>query len=198
VAVRLNNIWSDRWLGISTRGVLAIDHDDAVHYATMGYGTVRRILRHLQLKPGDVFVDIGCGKGRVLCCTARRSIEHVYGMDVSTQLCDAARDNAEHLRGRRSPITIRNVVAQEFDYSDATVLFMFDPFGADTLQQVLDKVRADTDGRARTGDRGIRVAYANPTHEGVLREQSWLEPIGHLSKDVHRVEHSVALYRSKP
>jgi cyclopropane fatty-acyl-phospholipid synthase-like methyltransferase len=191
-AVRLNNIWSEQRLGISTRGVLPVDHDDAVHYATMGYGTIWRILSHLQLQPGDVFVDIGCGKGRVLCCAARHPIEHVSGVDVSSQLCDAARVNAEHLRGRHAPITIHNIVAQDFDYSDATVLFMYHPFGADTLQLVLSKARTDT------GGRGVRIAYANPTptHEAMLREQSWLESIGHLTREVHRVEHSVAFYRS--
>jgi SAM-dependent methyltransferase len=197
-AVRLHNIWSEQRLGISTRGVLEIDHADAVHYATMGYGLVGRILDHLQLRPDDVFVDIGCGRGRVLCCAARHPIEHVYGVDVQPQLCDAARANAERLRGRRAPITVRNDVAQDFDYAGATVLYMFDPFGADTLRLVLDKVRADTDGRAGGGARAIRIAYANPTHEHVLREQPWLEPTERWDAAEHRIEHSVAFFRGTP
>jgi cyclopropane fatty-acyl-phospholipid synthase-like methyltransferase len=178
--------------------VLEIDHADAVHYATMGYGLVGRILDHLQLRPDDVFVDIGCGRGRVLCCAARHPIEHVYGVDVQPQLCDAARANAERLRGRRAPITVRNDVAQDFDYAGATVLYMFDPFGADTLRLVLDKVRADTDGRAGGGARAIRIAYANPTHEHVLREQPWLEPTERWDAAEHRIEHSVAFFRGTP
>lgn len=197
-AVRLHNIWSEQRLGISTRGVLEIDHADSVHYATMGYGLVGRILDHLQLRPDDVFVDIGCGRGRVLCCAARHPIEHVYGVDVQPQLCDAARANAERLRGRRAPITVRNDVAQDFDYAGATVLYMFDPFGADTLRLVLDKVRADTDGRAGGGARAIRIAYANPTHEHVLREQPWLEPTERWDAAEHRIEHSVTFFRGTP
>jgi SAM-dependent methyltransferase len=197
-AVRLHNIWSEQRLGISTRGVLDVDHADAVQYATMGYGLIGRILDHLELRPDDVFVDIGCGRGRVLCCAARRPIEHVYGVDVQPQLCDAARANGERLRGRRAPITVRNDVAQDFDYAGATVLYMFDPFGADTLRLVLEKVRADTDDRADRGTRGIRIAYANPTHEHVVREQSWLESAGRWDAQEHRIEHSVAFFRSRP
>jgi SAM-dependent methyltransferase len=198
LAVRLTNIWTERRLGISTRGVIPIDHEDAVHYATMAYGPIWRILSCLELQPDDIFVDIGCGKGRVLCCAARYPMEHVYGVDVSPKLCEVARANGEHLRGRRAPITVRNAVAQDFDYSEATVLFLFDPFGADTLRLVLDKLRSDTDGRADTGLRGVRIAYANPTHEAVLREQSWLQPTGHLRSQEHRIEHTVAFYRSRP
>ena len=198
LAVRANNIVSDRRLGVSTRGVQPIEHADANHYATMGYGTIWRVLRHLHLETDDVFVDIGCGKGRVLGCAARHSIEHVYGVDIAPDLCEQARRNARHLRGRHAPITIRNTVAQDFDYSGATVLFMFDPFQADTLRKVLDKVRADTEGRADAGDRHLRVAYANPMEEAVVQEQSWLEPAGRWDREHDHVEHVIAFYRSRP
>lgn len=191
LVVRMNNLWSEQRLGISTRGVTEIGHEDAVDYATMGYRTIWRVLRHLELGPVDVFVDIGCGRGRVLCCAARHPVEHVHGVDVSPELCEAARANAEHLRGRKAPITVRNTVAQDFDYSDATVLYMFDPFGPATLRQVLDKVRSDRD----EGD--VRIAYANPTHEAVVDEQPWLEPAGRWGRDEDRIEHSVAFYRSR-
>lgn len=198
LAVRLHNLWTEQRLGVATRGVQDIDHDDAVQYATMAYGTIWRILRHLHLSDRDVFVDVGCGKGRVLGCAARHPIEHVYGVDVSSEMCALARRNAGRLRRRRAPITVSNRVAQDFDYSGATVLFLFDPFGAETLGQVLDKVRADTDGRAGTGDRGLRLAYANPTQDAVMRAQPWLEPAGRWSRSGDRVEHAVAFYRSRP
>jgi SAM-dependent methyltransferase len=188
---RLNNLWWERRLAVSTRGVVPTDHPDSVHYATMGYPTVFKILRQLDLQPSDVFVDIGCGKGRVLCCAARQPVRQVIGVELSEVLCGQARANAERLRGRRAPVTVENTVAEQFDYSTATVLFLFDPFGAATLRQVLKRIGEDTHGH------GVRLAYANPTHDAVFQEQSWLHEREYWSRDDTGCEHDVVFYRSE-
>jgi cyclopropane fatty-acyl-phospholipid synthase-like methyltransferase len=169
-AVRLDNLRNEVRLGISTRGMVDVDHPDSAYYATMSYPAIRRVLRGLALRPTDVFVDIGCGKGRVLCCAARHPVDHVVGVDISADLCAAAEANARRLRGRRSPITVHNVPAHEFDYSRGTVFFLFNPFGAATLDHVLTKIRDDTRGRA------VRLAYAVPTHRDVVARHRWLRP----------------------
>jgi SAM-dependent methyltransferase len=144
---RLNNLWWERRLGVSTRGVVPTDYPDSVHYATMGFSSVRSILRHLEFQPSDVFVDIGCGKGRVLCCAALQELKQVIDVDLSADLCQEAMANAKRLRGRRTPIVVKTLLAHEFDYSAATVLFMFDPFGASTMASVLAKIGNDTEGQ---------------------------------------------------
>jgi SAM-dependent methyltransferase len=188
---RLNNLWWERRLGVSTRGVIPTDHPDSVHYATMGYSTVMTILRRLDLQPSDVFVDIGSGKGRVLCCAARRPVQQVLGVELSDILCRQARANAKRLRGRRAPIEVANTPAEQFDYSTATVLFLFDPFGAATLRPVLKRIGEETRGH------NLRLAYANPTHDSVFQEQSWLHEREYLSRDDTGWEHDVAFYRSR-
>jgi SAM-dependent methyltransferase len=188
---RLNNLWWEFRLGISTRGLVPVDHPDSVHYATMSYGTVRSILRHLDLRESDVFVDIGCGKGRVLCCAGRYGVRQVTGVDLSTPLCREAEANARRLRGRRAPITVENKMAQDFDYSTATVLFMFDPFGAATLEPVLERIGRDTEGRS------VRLAYANPSHDTVLQDQAWLAEREFWARQDSGLEHDVVFYRSK-
>jgi cyclopropane fatty-acyl-phospholipid synthase-like methyltransferase len=186
---RLNNLWWEYRLGVSTRGIVPTDHPDSVHYATMSYATVWTVLRHLHLSPADVFVDVGSGKGRVLCCAARHPVTKVLGVDISPGLCREARDNAHRLRGRRAPVEVANLPAEEFDYSGTTVLFMFDPFGAATLEPVLEKVSRDTKGRA------VRVAYANPTQDAVFQRQSWLDGREFWAKEQTGLEHDVAFYR---
>jgi hypothetical protein len=155
IKARLNNLWWEYRLGVSTRGIVPTDHPDSVHYATMRYSTVWTILRHLDLRAPDVFMDIGSGKGRVLCCAARHR------------------------------------VTQEFDYSATTVLFMFDPFGAATLEPVLEKIGRDTRGR------DIRLAYVNPTHDAVVRQQPWLDGREFWAKEETGLEHDVAFYRGR-
>lgn len=188
---RLNNLGWERRLGVSTRGVVPTDHPDSVHYATMGYSTVQRVLRHLDLQPADVFVDIGSGKGRVLCCAARHPVRQVVGVELSESLCRQARANVMRLRGRRAPITVENAPAEQFDYSAATVLFLFDPFGAATLRPVLKRIGEDTRGR------DVRLAYANPTHDPVFQEQPWLHGREFCSRDETGWEHDVTFYRSR-
>src|SRR5690242_17376110 len=88
VGRRLDNLFSERRLGISTRGVVLVDHPDASLYAAMDYASIRRTLAALELRPDDVFIDIGCGKGRVLCCAAKSDVGRVVGVDLSLEFCD--------------------------------------------------------------------------------------------------------------
>src|SRR5690348_10833891 len=78
---RLGNIWWERRLGIETRGVVPTRHADSVHYATMGYSSIWSILDQLELRRSDVFIDIGSGKGRVLCCAAQYVVDQVIGVE---------------------------------------------------------------------------------------------------------------------
>ena len=187
---RLNNLWWEHRLGISTRGVVPVAHYDSTHYATMSYSTIWSILDHLSLGPSDVFVDIGSGRGRVLCCAAQYPVERVVGVDLSEPLCEAARENARRLRGRRAPISVQASMADDFAYSAATVLFLFDPFGAQTLARVLERI-------GREVHQSLRIAYANPTHDEVFQRQTWLEPSEHWDAAASGMEHSVSFYRSR-
>jgi precorrin-6B methylase 2 len=187
---RLNNLWWEMRLGISTRGVVSVDHADSNHYATMNYSTIRAVLEHLALNPSDVFVDVGSGKGRVLCCAARYPVREVVGVDLSGAFCRVARENARRMRGRRAAISVHETMAQDFDYSEATVVFMFDPFGAATLGSLLEKISRDV-------HRSVRIAYANPTHDDVLQRQPWLECSSHWDAATAGIEHSVSFYRRR-
>lgn len=166
-----------------------MDHPDSVHYATMSYASIRDVLRHLALDSSDVFVDIGSGKGRVLCCAARYPVKQVVGVDLSDALCRVARENARRMRGRRAPISVEAMEAQRFDYSAATVLFLFDPFGEATLSPLLEKVADDVRSP-------VRIAYANPSHDEVFERQPWLECTDRW-KRTPRTEHAVSFYRSR-
>ena len=80
--------------------------------------------------------------------------------------------------------------AQDFDYSSATVVFMFDPFGVSTLRSVLTMIGQ------QASDKRIRFAYANPTHLGAFEEQDWLQRTDYWEKHNTGLEHSVAFYSS--
>jgi hypothetical protein len=65
---------------------------------------------------------------------------------------------------------------------------MFAPFETATLGPVLAKVAKDRRGRS------VRIAYADPTHDAVFREQPWLERHDFWPEDRTRMEYSVSLF----
>lgn len=144
---------------------------DGKRYVALPYRAAWAILNSLNLGPGDVFVDIGCGKGRVVCCAARFPIRQAIGIEFSAPLCGHARENARRLRGRQAPISIVNAPAQGADFSEGTIFYLYNPFGPATLDQVLQRIQAAWSARPRP----LRLVYVHPKHESVLRDCGWLE-----------------------
>lgn len=157
---------SERKLGIQTEGLKDISFPDAKKYAYIAYGSIFKTLHRLDLRADDVFVDIGCGKGRVVCCAATLAPRKVVGIDVEADLCEIARSNAAALRGRHAEIEIANVPAQQYNYRECTAFFLFNPFGETTLRETLASIERSI----AENPRRVRIAYVNPIHENVLRE----------------------------
>jgi SAM-dependent methyltransferase len=191
----LNMFWENR-LNISTRGVTGKNPNEPehIHYGTIAYSTIHAILCSLSLSPSDVFVDLGCGKGRVLCCAARYKILQAIGVEYSAELSREAKINAEKLRGRSSPIKIEHMLAQNFDYSQGTVFYMFHPFGPNVLYQVLKRMK---DG-FKANHLSINIVYVNPVHDALLTDCDWLEEYDRWKPNTKgNNEHVVSFWRSK-
>lgn len=167
-------VW-ERRLGIRTAGRVQIAKPDANRYETFAYSSIAAILRRLELGASDVVVDVGCGKGRVVCCAATLDVARVVGVDIDPALCETARENAARLRGRRASVELRAIPAQGFDFSDVTAIVMFNPFGEATMKQVTASLCASLERRPRE----VRVAYVNPLHEGVLARAPGFERYDH-------------------
>ena len=136
------------------------------------------------LAPGreDVFVDLGCGKGRALCFMAQRSFRRIVGVELSPELAAVARRNTERMT-RLTGASIRVEIgdASDFRCDEGTVYFLNDPFGAKTLKECLARLRESLDARPRA----VRLAYYYAVHGWLLDECPWLESLGRLgSSDV--------------
>jgi SAM-dependent methyltransferase len=147
---------------------------DAAQNLPVNYYLLFRLVGRTVFKPDDVFYDIGCGAGRVLCYVARKHISRVVGVELSPAFADEARKNAMTLRGRVSPIEVRCGDAADMDYSDGTVFFLYHPFGPGTLRAVLDRIRKSVDSHRRP----ILFMYQNPVHSSVFRSSGWLHYAG--------------------
>lgn len=146
-------------------------HDDGTTYASPDYLYLYKIARILNPSPEDVFYDLGSGKGRMLCVMARKRLRKCVGIELFEPLCQMARRNALRLRGRKSPIEILCEDAAKANLSDGTIYFMFNPFGIDTMRDVLDHIEKSLS----ENPRHVSIVYHNAFHETALTERSWLE-----------------------
>lgn len=145
-------------------------HADNWRYATIGYQHVRKILRVVSPGPEDVFYDIGCGMGRILCVAAQHPVRKCVGVELQQPLCQIARRNAASLRGRKAPIEIVCGDATTVDLSDGTIYFMFNPFGPETLRDTLANIR----GSLSQNPRDIKVVYYHAKYQSVIDDMEWL------------------------
>jgi cyclopropane fatty-acyl-phospholipid synthase-like methyltransferase len=159
------------YLGVKTRGTDKCAHADGVAYEPNPYHVIRTVLANLDLQADDVFADIGCGKGRVLCCAARWRLQKLIGIEVQPHLLEIARRNLAHVRGALSPVDLHAAPAEEFDYTGVTAVYMFHPFGPETMRRVLLRLAAAAASRARP----LRVAYTNSAHDNVIAAAGWLK-----------------------
>lgn len=173
---------NESWLGITTTEDTPVAgapdqnrpttrHADNYAYSTPDYLDLRRILGRARLAPADVFYDIGCGMGRVVCLAARHRVTKSVGIELNPGLAAVARCNAERLRGRRAPIEVRVADAVTADLGDGTIYYLFNPFGAETLRAVLANIERSLAARPRD----VRFIYVNPQHADAFTDARWLE-----------------------
>src|SRR5204862_4262197 len=102
--------------------------------------------------------------------------------------------NAARMRGRRAPIQLHCQSATEFDFTHATVLCFFNPFGAATMAKVLARLRASWEKNPRS----LRIAYINATCAHLFAAEPWLEVAECWDMSPwSRVETPVKFYRSR-
>ena len=140
-------------------------------YEPANYEALQIIQAKLHMRPDDVFWDIGCGMGRVVCHFARADIAKSVGIEFDPLLSAAAIANAERLRGRKAEIEIRTGDAAVQDYSGGTVFFLYNPFSAEVLEPVLRRIE-----EARAGGLAT-VCYANPVAAACVDAAPWLKAI---------------------
>jgi SAM-dependent methyltransferase len=125
-----------------------------------------RLLPHI-LQPGDVgqtdvFVDFGCGTGRVMLeAAARYPLRRLAGVEIAPELAAAARallsHNERYLRGRPWEVVTADVLDYEIP-DDLTVAYLFDPFTGSVFDGVISRLEASVDRRPRR----VRIVYVVP------------------------------------
>jgi hypothetical protein len=187
--------WYEFYLRIETRGAVQPVTHEGVHYTPLPYPMIFRMLRLLDLQPSDVFVDVGCGKGRVVCCVCRVPIRTVVALELNNELLGQALENTARVRGRRTTVVPVALSAESYNYDAATVVYLYNPFNERITRLVLRRLYESY----LAVPRPIRVVYANPVHESLLKEHGWLEKYAEWPSDAFPVfGYPVSFWRSMP
>jgi precorrin-6B methylase 2 len=126
----------------------------AMIYRTLPERFIHYLISRLDINYQEYdFVDIGCGKGRVLLVASNFPFRSICGIDVSQTALKIAEKNVRTYRCADQKcfnIQIRNIDARYFEPRTAnTVYYFFEPFHADTLDTVLTKIASKLRGQGK-------------------------------------------------
>jgi SAM-dependent methyltransferase len=139
----------DRAHGINTRGLLRdVGNEHSVIYQPLfSERAFDAALRHVDVA-GRTFIDLGCGRGRVLYLARERGIERIIGVEIDERLVDDARRTAPF-----AEIVHADALGYEFP-PPPLLVYLNNPFDGVILRQVFE--------RLPQGD--VIVVYQSPTH----------------------------------
>jgi hypothetical protein len=118
-----------------------------------------------RLSPSDVFYDIGSGLGQVPILVNLLTGAKTRGIEYEPAYCDYATTCASQLN--LPNVAFFNTPAQNGEYTDGSVFFMYTPFEGAMLQQMLELLKKES--RKRT----ISIFTYGPCSPYVAR-QTWL------------------------
>jgi len=144
-----------------------------------------------RVRTDDVLVDLGCGRGRVLAYWARSFPDHRC---VGIELDAALAASTQRRLGRRPNCTVIAGDAVDALPSDASLLFLFNPFGAPDVE----RLRTALEQRPQRKP-PLRILYSNPRHlEGFEVSDRWTVEIVSLGGGSTVPYHDLAVIDRTP
>jgi cyclopropane fatty-acyl-phospholipid synthase-like methyltransferase len=150
--------WFDRTRRVRTSGDVSllsagIPGGDSEFYQPARPAHIREALRALPISDPSryIYVDLGSGKGRTLFIAAERPFQKILGVELSPVLHQQACDNIRTFR-RRHPQQISSIFQNALDFrfpDDRLVLYMFNPFGRETMHRVLTNLSSSVGSNPR-------------------------------------------------
>jgi SAM-dependent methyltransferase len=150
-----------------------------------------RALRGERVGPCDVFVDVGCGRGRVVLQAAKRPFGRVIGIEISPEKIATARHNVARAARQRKCGAIELVEIDALDYRippDTTHIYLYNPCSGDAFRRLLANIAASYDQLPRR----LRVLYANPVEEEIVERSGRFVRV-RTSRGL-RFDHRIAVY----
>ena len=150
----------------------------AYFYVATTASLIYEILNSLALPPDAfAFVDMGSGKGRALLVASEFAFAKIVGIELSPDLHRIAENNISRYSPASQQCTafeLHCMDVVDYDYGpEPVVLFLFDPFGRDTLRSAIANLEASL----RAKPRKALVVYVYPRFEDVLQSSRVLRKV---------------------
>lgn len=164
----MNEQQYERYLNIETSGYqqgypkMFLYH----RYEPTPYEALDELFQHYELPARPVFVDIGCGKGRVPIYIHQKFGIETKGIEMDPKFFAAAVYNKEQYfskhPNRGHDITFYPCIAEEYEVSSAdNVFFFFNPFSVHIFRKVLNRILQSKE----LANREIHLIFFYPSPE---------------------------------
>jgi len=175
---------TDRALGIKTSGNVRIRgqtrlgpaQKHAEDYQPTPPEVLADMLEWLGLGyPDFTFIDLGAGKGRVVCLASRYHFKKIIGVELVPELAAQAQNNwntfcaqgHDWQRCQNAHIVTEDVAGYLFP-QDNLVLYLFNPFDAPIMRALIHNLEQTL----QTHPRQVWVLYYRPQHKQLWERSS--------------------------
>lgn len=158
---------------------LGVDTSHASIYQPLNYFILEKLMNATGKLDG-AFVDLGCGKGRVLAVAAFYGFEEIIGVDFSKTLCDDARSTTLAV-AKRFPDVSYSVINNDAFYFEipdhVNTIFLFNPFDEVIMSGVIENIMNSL----HECPRAMQILYANPVYKSLFLAEGFTETL-HIKK----------------
>ncbi len=160
----------DRLHGIETTEIVTRDsltgmsaelREHSGHYIPTNPGLFKRMMRKSGIDAsGFTFIDLGCGKGRILIAAAAYSFDEIIGVEADAVLYEAAQENLNNSQQgeTRRRTRVIHADARTFALPKGNLfIFMYSPFRG----PIFDEVAKHLGAAAAEPGRAVVVAYSS-------------------------------------
>lgn len=165
-AVNTANFIMDGLLHVNTTKAMFLpEHDNKVNYMyePFPYIKMKRLFKNFSFSESDGFVDIGCGKGRILVGAALSGCVNVYGIDISKELLEYAEKNLAECEKRKADLKYKLLCmdARDFTFTpDINKVFFYNPFSYRIFLKVMKALKKSVE----ENPRDVTIFLAGPEH----------------------------------
>lgn len=134
---------ADRLLGMETRRVVDPENfgfspAEASSYVPSDWWSISAVLRALPVDSNHIFLDLGCGKGRVMRLALNRPFSRVVGVELLPKVAEFARLN---LRSQpRAQVITGDARSVDFPSDGPLWVFLFQPFSWGITESIIHRL----------------------------------------------------------
>jgi len=128
------------------------------------YSVMPLLFSNVRIKPDDILVDVGCGKGRVINYWLSQKLPNqIFGLEIDPSLASAT---ARQFSGYSNVKVIQGNAIANLP-PNGTIFYFYNPFNEEKVSEFEQKVHAIT------GNNQVKIIYYNPKSLNVFESNKW-------------------------